>query len=114
MIITNNPDVAAMYPDSRYSACNVQGIFEAVRDEIHKGARLLSHPLSGSIKPNESPYKSVAISAKYANLDFRSLQIIEDAMTVLRRLTDKKYIYDESILADFRIIDLDHIKGVSP
>jgi len=114
MIITNNPDVAAIYPDLRYIECTVQGIFEAVRDEVHKGARILSHPLSGSIKPNESPYKSIAISNEYGKLDFRSLQIIEDAIAMLRRLSEKNYQYNESILADFRIIDLDHIKGVNP
>lgn len=32
-----------------------------VRDRIHEGHLLLSHPLSGSVKPNETPYKSVMI-----------------------------------------------------
>jgi len=109
-IITNNPDVAARYPMvSRYIACSVNDIFETVRDAVHKGARIISHPLSGSIKPNESPYKSVVISTEDGPLDFKSLQIIEDAIAVLKKLPSKIREYDESALEDFRIIDLDII-----
>jgi hypothetical protein len=41
---------------------DMTGVLVYVRDKIHKGHKLLTHPLSGSIKPNESPYKSVLIS----------------------------------------------------
>jgi len=86
-------------------------IFEAVRNAIHRGAQLISYPLSGSIKPNQTPYKSIMISSMYGPLEYKSLQIIEDAICVLRRLPEKQRNHDESILADFRIIDLDHISS---
>jgi len=74
------------------------------------GAKLISHPLSGSIKPNISPYKSVLIAAG-ETLDFKSLQIIEDAINVLERLPKKQHGYSESVLQDFRVIDLDLIRS---
>jgi len=112
IILTNNPDVVEKYPlISTYIDGSVMQIFESVRDAVHKGAELISHPLSGSIKPNDTPYKSVVISSAVGPLDFKSLQIIEDAISVLRRLPDKCRNFDVSILADFRIIDLDHIKS---
>jgi hypothetical protein len=32
-----------------------------VRDHIHSGARLLTHPQAGSVKPYETPYRSVLV-----------------------------------------------------
>ena len=111
-IITNNPTVIANYPElSRYIEGGVHDIFIAVRDAVHKGALVISHPLSGSIKPNESPYKSVVISAISGPLNIKSLNVIEDAISTLARMPDKKRVYDESVLDDFRIIDLDLIKS---
>ena len=113
-ILTNNPDVAAKYPKiACFLDVDVGGIFQAVRDAVHKGAWLVSHPLSGSIKPGESPYKSVAISANIGGLSHKSLQIIEDAIAVYKRLPSHNHrCYHESILADFRIIDLDIISQI--
>jgi len=112
VIITNNPDISAKYPHiSRYQDSTVSEIFETVRDAVHKGAQVISHPLSGSIKPNDTPYKSVVITDTTGPLDFKSLQIIEDAIGVLRRLPAKQRSYDEFMLQDFRIIDLDHINS---
>jgi len=91
---------------------NVMDVFIAVRNAVHKGARIISHPLSGSIKPNDSPYKSIVITVSTGKLDVKSLNIIEDAISVLSRLTIKNRDYDESVLEDFRIIDLDIIKQI--
>lgn len=114
VIITNNPDVAAAYPEiSRYYKGGVLVVFIALRDMIHQGARLISHPLSGSVKPNESPYKSVAIAGG-SSLDFKSLRMIEDAFAVLKKLPSKDHSYNKETLADFRLIDLELIKGAIP
>ncbi len=51
-----------------------------VRNKIHMGAVLLSHPLSGSIKPNENPYKSLIIEDKEGCLDYKSLEVIENSI----------------------------------
>jgi len=129
-IVTNNPDVVAKYPDiSSYREGDVSHIFVSVRDEIHKGALLVSHPLSGSIKPNESPYKSVVVDLDYGKasnfassvsygapgssckIDFKSLSIIEDAIAVLKKFPVKNRNYSESVLEDFRVIDLDLVKS---
>jgi len=113
MILSNNPYVAAKFPETtRFLKCDVGGVFTAVRDAIHTGAVLVSHPLSGSIKPNESPYKSIAVSTPPKGeraLDFKSLQIIEDAISTLQKLPIKNREYTPSMLDDFRVIDLDLI-----
>ena len=60
VIVTNNPLVLKEM-EHRYSIIyketTFDGILEQIRDLIHKGYRLLTHPLSGSVKPGETPYK---------------------------------------------------------
>ena len=108
-IFTNNPDVAYMYPEvTCYQDGDVNSVFIAVRDATHLCATLISHPLSGSIKPNENPYKSVVLFDNAANiLDFKSISIIEDAIAVLKKMPVKQHDFSEAVLEDFRVIDLE-------
>ena len=76
-IITNNP----MMSDSDFRSyiefynVSIEGILQIVRKRIHKGFCLLTHPLSGSVKPTETPYKSVMITNKDGNIDMLSLKV---------------------------------------
>lgn len=107
-IITNNPMVSSKYPGvSTLHDKNVEGMFITARDAIHRGAVLINHPLSGSVKPNESPYKSLVLSNDKPGLDMQSLQLIEGALAVLHKLPKKNRSYDERVLDDFMVIDLD-------
>ncbi len=85
----------------------------AVRDKIHKGHKLLSHPLSGSVKPNETPYKSVLVSKHKGNMDVDSLKIIEDSIYTcdkFMKVTLKSgYNNQDAILEDFRQVDYELI-----
>ena len=107
-IITNNPSVSEKYKNITVSHdCSVEAIFKLTRDEIHLGAVLINHPLSGSVKPNESPYKSLVISTKRGCLDADSLKWIESALEVLYKLQKLDRELPDSVLADFQLIDLD-------
>ena len=112
-IITNNPDVKERFPDiCEYISGNVRDVFKKVRDEIHKGARLVSHPISGSLKPGQIPYKSVAIlPAKSGDIDLRSLAYIEDSIEIYR-LTARKRLAQKDVHIDYKVIDLDLITSV--
>ena len=107
-IITNNPLVAEKYPAlARLEAVGVGGIFVAARDEIHLGAVMINHPLSGSIKPNESPYKSLVLSTRRGAVDFDSLRLIEGAMATLEKMPVRCREFPPQVLEDFQVIDLD-------
>jgi hypothetical protein len=111
-IFTNNPSVRDAYPDATlFVEGGVCGVFTAVRDAVHKGARLISHPLSGGVKPWQSPYKSVAALVPEVltgpALDYASLRMVEDAVALCRGDCNA----DESLLADYRMIDLDLINN---
>ena len=65
MIVTNNPLVAECVPADyavNFENITYREILVKVRDLVYAGHRLYTHPLSGSVKPNETPYKSVVVS----------------------------------------------------
>lgn len=118
IIITNNKHVYEKFSDKfeivykeDFTYLDVLGY---VRDKVHEGHKLTTHPLSGSIKPNETPYKTIMISKKKENLDYDSLTIIEDSIATAKKFISNKPTpnWTESILDDFRVIDLSLIENV--
>ena len=106
--ITNNPAVRdrgsgpVEYYDTDYL-----GVLNIVRDRIHLGHKLLTHPLSGSVKPGETPYKTVIISAEKSNLDEEALSIIEDSIQTCHKFTagSIERNLNAEVLKDFQLID---------
>lgn len=118
ILITNNIMVKEKFEDKMevlfLEDFKYLELLEYVRDKIHGGHKLLTHPLSGSIKPNETPFKSIMISKETYELDSDGLLIIEESI-----LTAKKFIgikptpeWKEIILDDFRVIDLSLMENV--
>ncbi|QXM05676.1 GrdX family protein [Crassaminicella indica] len=83
------------------------------RNKIHEGYRLLTHPLSGSVKPNETPFKSVIMTKKKNELHIKSLEIIEESIQTAEKFIKGKKIplWTEKILEDFKLIDYCLIKS---
>lgn len=80
-IITNNPLVKEKLGQDynvEYYEISYEDVLKKVRDEIYTGYRLLTHPLSGSVKPNETPYKSIMVSTKREPSDPEGMKIIEN------------------------------------
>jgi len=88
-------------------------VLEKVRKMIHGGHELLTHPLSGSIKPNETPYRSVLVSAAAGILDFDSLRIIEESIQTAEKFMAiaKPRNYSEKHHNDFMTIDFHVIES---
>jgi len=107
-IVTNNPEVAARWPEAtEWVDVGARGVLMHVRGLVHLGHRLLTHPLAGSVKPNESPYRSVIVSQNPdATIDLDSLRIIEGALAVVDRLGEPRYhTIPPRVDADFQLID---------
>lgn len=113
-IVTNNPLSKKTF-EGKYDIIFVDGdvmdVLTLVRDKIHLGYKLLTHPLMSSVKPNETPYRTICLSKEKQNLDMQSLEVIESAI-----FTTKKFLKDfdipkwnEKILKDFQVIDCDLI-----
>jgi len=117
MIITNNPLVEKKLGEEYrilFYDISYEDILKEVRDRIYEGYLLLSHPLSGSVKPNETPYKSVMISVKKGNLDMQSMEIIENALQATQKFELKSNRYKPEIYEDFQLIDYTLIESALP
>lgn len=117
ILITNNPMVVEKYKEKMdiifLGENNYMDVLLDVRNKIHEGHKILTHPLSGSVKPNETPYKSVLISKDKENLDMDSLKMIEGSIDVAKKFLKIKKLpeWNPKILADFQLIDYFLIKG---
>ncbi len=121
ILMSNNPKVLGL--GQKYSkitkeqyieTLNIIDFFKAVRDKIHQGHKLLTHPLSGSVKPGETPFKSVLLSSEKADLDIDSLLMIEDAIAMAGKFVGEHNDYkwqSEEIVKDFSTIDYGLIEG---
>ena len=117
IIVTNNA-LSQLSFTSKHEVVFIDGslidVLTKVRNYIHLGHRLLTHPLMGSIKPNQTPYKTVAISYKREmEVDLDSLEFIEKSIESAEKLLRDKPLrqWPESVLEDYRLIDFDLIKN---
>ena len=86
-----------------------------VRDYIQKGWRLETHPMTGSLKPNQTPYKSIMVSdLPREQEEFYSQEMtIENSILSCRKFLEIKQTpnWTEEIRKDFMIVDLSLIEG---
>ncbi len=109
LIITNNPKVGEKLARFEQETCDsYEAVLQTARNHVHAGAKLVTHPLAGSVKPGESPYRSVVVDTRGTGLDMQSLEIIENALDRYKIMVNAKTyqrVYNEKILDDFQVID---------
>ncbi len=108
IIVTNNPLVMEKHGSTRnviYKNLSYEGVLREVRDRIHEGHSMLTHPLSGSVKPNETPYKSIMLSEERRGIDERSVMLIENAIHACGKFEFKSDRYKPEVYKDFQLID---------
>lgn len=119
IIISNNPKVKAELGTLKLEGTldfseekSYMEILLKARDLIHLGHTLLTHPLSGSIKPSETPYKSIVLSEKKTGFDMQSMEIMEDSITLAQHMIEssRKRIYNDRIRNDFQLVDFSLVK----
>lgn len=109
LIITNNETIKQKY-EKLYELESVDGgyleVLLRVRDRVHHHYKVITHPLMGSVKPNETPYRSIILQQGDV-LDFQSLNIIESSIEVCNKFLKDKATpeWPSSILEDFRYVD---------
>ena len=116
-ILTNNPRVQKLQEEGLevlFSEASYVGILQQARDMIHKGHRLLTRPLSGSVKPKEGPYKSVMLSSNQGALDRESLELIENAIITTEKFPDKSPYWTPKVLDDLALVDYTLITSALP
>lgn len=114
-LITNNPrflDYKMKKLEVIYKDVSYLKILESVRDYIHQNYEMLTHPLYGSVKPNETVYRSIVIIER-EKLDIDSVSMISDAIQTYIKFRKNKNtpMWTESIKDDFSVIDYDLINN---
>lgn len=118
-IVTNNPMVAEYFGER----CRVvfldhgsdRDVLETVRDLVHQHHRVLTAPLSGSVKPWETPYRSIMVSeSKGSAIDATSLELVEFALMVINQSRERLEWTKPSIDRDFQTVDLSLIESALP
>ncbi len=86
-----------------------------VKDYIQKGWCLETHPMTGSLKPNQTPYKSVMISNRPVDReDFYNQEItMENSVSICQKFQAIRQTPDwpERLREDYREVDLSLIEG---
>ncbi len=116
ILVTNNPKVKEKYENKNIDILfkeSIEKIFKTVRDYIHEGSILVSHPLAGSVKPFQNPYRSIILREGNI-LDFNSLKTYENSFEKYQQFRDKKKDKEslpDHILIDYQVIDLSLIES---
>lgn len=116
IILTNN-SLAAEEFGKTHNVEFVEGKFMDVlvkaRDMINEGAVLLSHPLYGSVKPNETPFRSLLIKepvktadGSFPATDPESVRLIGNAINTFSKFIVKNDVTDPQLIEDFQVVDL--------
>jgi len=116
-IVTNNERVR-----EKYATCHIvfvdgtdRDVMVRLRDLVHAGHILLTHPLTGSLKPGETPFRSVLVTdAPTEKVDTFSLQLIETCRLALDKFRIRYEGLSISTLDDFREVDLSLIDSAIP
>ena len=108
-IITNNEMVRDKYASQvtvEFHPVKYTEIMRMTRDYIHAGHKLLTHPLAGSIKPYETPYKTIFLTKSKKKMDSESLRIIEECIIACKKFGKERFPnMPENMRQDFRTID---------
>lgn len=113
-VITNNPYFLKepVKGEIRYMNFPPMKILTEARDLIHKGYILITHPLVGGIKPNQTPYRTVILSAGPGPVDIDSVRVIGDSILIMEKFLKVKPIppMADDIKKDLAFLDYTLIK----
>lgn len=115
LIITNNPLVAhclgEYYTVQLFESCSYRDILVKVRDLVYASHTLYTHPLSGSVKPNETPYKSVVVSKVPHTFSPAEAEMIAGCIEAFDKFKPRGITLTDAVKRDFQLIDYTLICG---
>ena len=114
VIVTNNPMVKNELGGEfnvDFADVTYREVLCKVRDMVQDGHKMLTHPLSGSVKPNETPYKSVIVDLAKKKMDLQDEGIIENAIVTADKFSVKYPDMPDDMREDFQVIDITLIRS---
>ncbi|NLL36446.1 MAG: GrdX protein, partial [Fretibacterium sp.] len=109
VLYTNNEALASCVKNGRFVRGSSFDVLVAVRDSIHLGSRLLTHPLCGNLRPYQQPFRSILLRELPGEpTDLESLSMIENAVVIYKSCEERLILpenLDEYKFADYAFID---------
>ena len=96
---------------------NYEAVMIKVRDLVYDRHILLTHPQASSLKPNQTPYRSIAVYPKGNEDNMKDIMLIEKCLEVYyqwQEIAPSPAKYSDKVAYDFKTIDLSIVDNVMP
>lgn len=116
LLITNNARLLDHVSSSRFVEGTASDVLIAVRDLVHQGWRLLTHPLYGNFRPLQQPFRSVLLKRPASlsePVDTKSLTLLEEALSIhasTKTPSVEKPAPSPTVLEDLAFLDMELMK----
>ena len=119
ILITNNDRVYEKYKDEiKIILLNTyEEVLIKVRDMVYDRHLLLTHPQASSLKPNQTPYRSVVVYPKGNEDNMKDIMLIEKCVQVYyewQEIAPSPEKYADKVANDFKTIDLSVVENIIP
>ena len=119
ILITNNDRVYEKYKDEiKIILLNTyEEVLIKVRDMVYDRHLLLTHPQASSLKPNQTPYRSVVVYPKGKEDNMKDIMLIEKCVQVYyewQEIAPSPTKYADKVANDFKTIDLSVVDNIIP
>ena len=119
IIITNNDRVYEKYKKEMQVILldSYEDVLIKTRDMVYNRHILLTHPQASSLKPNQTPYRSVVVYPKGEEDNMKDIMLIEKCIETYRQwqeIAPTPKNYAEKVANDFKTIDLSGIENIIP
>lgn len=119
VLITNNDRVYDKYKDRMKVILldTYEEVLVRTRDMVYDRHTLLTHPQASSLKPNQTPYRSVVVYPKGEEDNMKDILLIEKCLETFRQWQEIAVTpgdYEKKVAEDFKTIDLSVIDNIIP
>ena len=116
-LITNNDRVYEKYKNDLEVILlkTYEEVLLKTRDLVYDRHVLLTHPQASSLKPNQTPYRSVVVYPKGEEDNMKDIMLIEKCIETFRQWQDIAKTpdsYEDKVANDFKTIDLSVIDNI--
>lgn len=113
-LFTNNPLIETKVTAKHCRVQFIKGtsleVLLSLRDAVHLGGKLLTHPLYGNLRPYQQPFRTVLAEDIKGKCDFESLSLLENAIDVYQSCIDrlvKPLDLSGELRADYEFVDFE-------
>lgn len=118
VLVTNNQKLLSKVLSTEFIDGSSWDVLVRVRDLIHEGWELVSHPLYGNLRPYQQPFRSAVLtfesSGSTRKIDEYSLNLIEHALSVYRSCSDRlllRGVLPEATEMDYAYMDMELLQN---